>query len=264
MPEFWIFSNKGKGTYSDSDWDTNTILKTKHYYFKESESNRAKVQQGDIILLREYGTGFWDSCEIAGKWIPDKNWKDKGYEHATGWFPIKNIKDWSVVLPYEIIRSELSNQNFRLRIAKATSEDVEKVELGKRLYINLGYGKADGEFFVLESGIEEAVKANLAQLDLKLAKDSIQQQCSLALGAGRTDLICRDDNNNFVVLELKAVQTSDVVVGQILRYMGYIKENWAQKEGVGVKGIIITPTFDERLRLAAKAGGIKVLTIRIL
>ena len=263
MSKVWIFSNKRKGVYGESDWDTETILKTKHYYFKESERNRAKIETGDSVLLREYGAGFWGSCEISNDWVPDKKWKEKGYKQPTGWFPIKKIIDWKVVLPYEIIWSELSGKNYRLRIAKATLDDKDKVEFAKKIYVNLGYGKTDGDFFVLESGVEEAVKANLSQLSLHLAEDSIKQQCNLGLGVGRTDLICRDNDNNFVVLELKAVQTSDAVVGQILRYMGYINENWAEKEKVNVKGIILTPSYDEQLRLAAKAAGIKVLRIRL-
>ena len=58
-------------------------------------------------------------------------------------------------------------------------------------------------------------------------------------------------------------RSSDNVVGQILRYMGYIRENWAEKEGKDVKGIILTPSYDEQLRLAAKEAGIKVLRLRI-
>lgn len=263
MQNIWIFSNNRVGYYEDSDWDTSTILKTKHYYFKESEPNRSKVKKGDIILLREYGSGFWGSCEIFDDWVQDKKGKEK-HTIDTGWFPIEKIIKWKATLPYEIIRSELSNQNFRLRIAKANLEDKKTIELALKIYTNLGYGKTDGNFFLLESGIEEAVKANLAQLSLRLAEDEIQQQCNLDIGVGRTDLICRDKDNNFVVLELKAVQTSDYVVGQILRYMGYIRENWANKQGVNVKGIIITPSYDEQLRLAAKEAGIKVLTIRII
>ncbi len=262
MPNIWIFSNNRVGYYEDSDWDTSSILKTKHYYFKESEPNRSKVKKGDIVLLREYGSGFWGSCEIADDWKQDKKGMEK-HGINTGWFPIDKIVKWNATLPYEIIRTELSNQNFRLRIAKANLEDKKKIELALKIYTNLGYGKTDGNFFVLESGIEEAVKANLSQLDLRLAEDEIQQQCNLGVGVGRTDLICRDKDNNFVVLELKAVQASDYVVGQILRYMGYIRENWAKEQGVKVKGIIITPSYDEQLRLAAKEAGIKVLTIRI-
>lgn len=262
MSKIWIFSNNSPGFYEDSDWDTSTILKTKHYYFKTNESNRAKVEKGDTVLFREYGTGFWGTCNIFGDWVEDDGAVEK-YQIKAGWFPIDNIKKWKEILPYEVIRSELSNQNHRLRIATATEDDKGKVELARKIYRNLGYGEADGSIFVLEAGIEEAVKANLSQLKLQLAEEAIQQQCNLGIGIGRTDLICRDEKQNYVVLELKAVHTSDIVVGQILRYMGYIRENWAQKEGKEVKGIILTPSYDEQLRLAAKEAGIKVLRIRI-
>lgn len=66
------------------------------------------------------------------------------------------------------------------------------------------------------------------------------------------------------MLELKAIHSSDNVVGQILRYMGFIRETWAEKEGKDVKGIILTPSYDEQLRLAAKEAYIKVLRIRII
>lgn len=36
MARTWIFSNNSPGSYEDSDFDTSTILKTKHYYFKTS------------------------------------------------------------------------------------------------------------------------------------------------------------------------------------------------------------------------------------
>ncbi|WP_083781413.1 endonuclease NucS domain-containing protein [Nitrosococcus watsonii] len=91
----------------------------------------------------------------------------------------------------------------------------------------------------------------------------MQQQCQLGLGAGRTDLICRDNDGNFVVLELKAVHSSDGVVGQILRYMSFVRENWAKAQGKDVRGIILTLSFDEQLRLAAAEAGIKVLRVGI-
>ena len=262
MPSTWIFSNNYLGYYEDSDWDTSTILKTKNYYLKTSERNRANVQKGDFIFFREYGSGFWGTCEIADNWVDDNKAIEK-HNIKAGWFPISNIKKWKVTLPYEIIRGELSNQNHRLRIAKATEGDSKNIELARKIYCNLGYGETDGTFFVLESGIEEAVKKNLSQLKLSLAEEGIQQQCSLGIGVGRTDLICRDKEGNYVVLELKAVHSSDSVVGQILRYMGFIRENWADKEGKKVKGIILTPSYDEQLRLAAKEAGLKILRLRI-
>jgi hypothetical protein len=262
MSNVWIFSNNSVGYYQDSDWDTSTILKAKRYYFKTSESNRTKINKNDFVIFREYGTGLWGECMIAGDWVDDKDAMNK-HQIEAGWFPIDKVKKWSATLPYEIIKTELSNQNHRLRIAKATSDDKDNILLALKIYQNLGYGNTDGNFFVLESGIEEAIKANISQLGLTLADQNIQQQCNLGIGIGRTDLICRDKKGNYVVLELKAVPSSDNVVGQLLRYMGYIRETWAEKEGKDVKGIILTPSYDEQLRLAAKEAKIDVLRIRI-
>lgn len=259
---YWCFCNHYLGYYEESDWDTSTILNRRQYYFKQSERNRKNVSVGDKVLLREYGTGFWGTCEIADEWITDDEAFEK-HEIEAGWFPISNIERWDAVLPFEVIKTELSNQDHRSRIIRLEEKDWEAVHLALKIYRNLGYGSTDGEFFVLESGLEEAVKANLAQIGLVLAEDDIQQQCNMGLGVGRSDLICRDNQGNFVVLELKAVHSSDSVVGQILRYIGYVRENWATAEGKDVRGIILTPSFDEQLRLAAAEAGIKVLRVRI-
>jgi hypothetical protein len=258
----WIFSNNKVGDYEDSDWDTSTILKYKRYYFKSNEPNRTKVAAGDRAIFREYGTGLWGICEVAGDWVNDSEANAK-HEIEAGWFPIEKIQKWDATLPYEVIKEDLSNQNHRLRIAKATKEDLSAIQFALRVYLRLGYGSTDGDFFVLEAGLEEAVKANLKQLRLRLADESIQQQCSLGVGIGRTDLICLDEQDDFVVLELKAVHSSDSVVGQLLRYMGYIRENWAEKAGKKVHGIVLTPSYDEQLRLAAKEAGIQVRRVRI-
>ena len=67
----------------------------------------------------------------------------------------------------------------------------------------------------------------------------------LGVGIGRTDLICLDTEDNYVVLELKVDPSSDSVVGELLRYMGYVRENGAEKAGKKVRGIILTPAYDE-------------------
>jgi hypothetical protein len=168
----WIFSNKFVGEYEDSDWDTSTILKRKRYYFKASEPNRTRVAAGDRAILREYGAALWGLCEVAGEWVDDPEAKSK-HETEAGWFPIAKIQKWGATLPYELVKEDLSNQNHRIRIAKATEEDLSIIQLALRIYQRLGYGATDGDFFVLEAGIEEAVKANLKQLRLRLADESI-------------------------------------------------------------------------------------------
>ena len=62
------------------------------------------------------------------------------------------------------------------------------------------------------------------------------------------------NKKEFVVIELKKGRSSDVVVGQILRYMGWVKENLAVNDydQYNVRGIIISKEKDERLEYALK------------
>lgn len=76
---------------------------------------------------------------------------------------------------------------------------------------------------------------------------------------GRIDLLCEDASSGaLVVVELKKGRQSDDVVGQLARYMGWVKENLA--EGRAVEGVVLAPAADERLRYAAMAiPGVRLL-----
>ena len=52
-----------------------------------------------------------------------------------------------------------------------------------------------------------------------------------------------------MVVELKKGRASDAVVGQILRYMGYVTEELAE-QGQTVRGAIIALEDDQRIRRA--------------
>ena len=132
-PKYWIFSNRHVGAYGDSDWDTSTILKTKRYYFGEKLPNRSYVKQGDIVMLRTFGEGFWGTCEIKEDWVSDPDGESK-HGRKTGWFQIKNIKKWKTFLPYKIIRNDLLNRNHRFRIGKSNEEEKNKIEFALKIY----------------------------------------------------------------------------------------------------------------------------------
>ena len=57
------------------------------------------------------------------------------------------------------------------------------------------------------------------------------------------------DRNELLVVELKKGRASDVVVGQIQRYMGYVLGELAE-EGQSVKGVIIALEDDLRIKRA--------------
>jgi len=67
----------------------------------------------------------------------------------------------------------------------------------------------------------------------------------------RLDILARDRiSGDYVVVELKRDQGDDEVVGQVSRYMGWIKHRRADHEGVGVRGIIVAHEVTSRLRSA--------------
>jgi len=254
MPNHWVFSNKPADTYKNA-WDMSHALRENEYYIWETERNRQNIQVGDIVVMRVYGGAFIGKFKLAGEWT-----RNTSLEDGTGFFPMENVERWRPELPQSLIMIDLSNKQWRNRIISIKTEDLVKIETAQKIYERLKYGSGDGTFFLLERGLEEAVKQNLEQIGLQLAEDNIAEQCVMGNEAGRSDLICKDKDDNYVVVELKR-DASDIAVGQICRYMGWIKETLLN-EGQSVSGIIIACSYDEQLRLAAAGAGIKVMVAR--
>lgn len=63
------------------------------------------------------------------------------------------------------------------------------------------------------------------------------------------DILFIDRDGYWLVVELKASKAYDQVIGQLLRYMGWIKKHRASSNQV-VRGIIIAPAISEDLKLA--------------
>ena len=99
---------------------------------------------------------------------------------------------------------------------------------------------------VLESEIETSIISNLEILEEGL--ELIGNQYSISVGY--IDVLCRDKNENLVVIELKRGTGSHKVVGQIQKYMAWVSENLA--EGKQVRGIIVVKEYDKELGYAIK------------
>ncbi|MFM5241310.1 endonuclease NucS domain-containing protein [Aeromonas rivipollensis] len=69
------------------------------------------------------------------------------------------------------------------------------------------------------------------------------------MGGRFIDLLAVDGSGNYVVIELKVSKGYDRVVGQLLRYISWIKKNHAEP-GQTVRGIIIAKQISEDLKLA--------------
>ncbi len=101
-------------------------------------------------------------------------------------------------------------------------------------------------YHLLEENLEEFVIQSLDEIEPGLSLMKRQ----LSTDAGRLDLLCKDQDDRLVVIELKRTQGTDRVVGQILRYMGWIQENYNTDR---IPGIIIVGKMDRALSYAIKA-----------
>ena len=107
--------------------------------------------------------------------------------------------------------------------------------------------------FYMEKQLEEFIIANWENTEFGRKYDLIYEEGVLKsqqypTSIGRIDILATDKKTkNYVVIELKKNQTSDDTIGQLSRYMGWIKEH---KKDDGVKGIIVAGKFDEKLKYA--------------
>lgn len=115
-------------------------------------------------------------------------------------------------------------------------------------------GVEDTNAFVLEKYLEDFIVSNFATIfkgELRIYEDGDGNEGQqYATDVGPIDILAVEAKSKaFVVLELKKGRPSDQVVGQILRYMGWVKETLCT-EGQAVKGLIICRDPDPKLAYA--------------
>jgi len=102
----------------------------------------------------------------------------------------------------------------------------------------------------LERDLEEYLIRDLNQIETGLelySKGGVTGR-QFNTEVGRIDILAIDKNGDFVVIELKAGTASNSVIGQILGYISWVRQNISQ--GRNVRGIIIADDFDKRVKYA--------------
>jgi len=125
-----------------------------------------------------------------------------------------------------------------------------------------------GLSFSLEKYLQEFIVSNWDRTPLAKTLDILTEDeekgVEFLTGVGEIDILARDrTTGDWVVIELKKGRNSDNVVGQLLRYMGWIRKHKA-RPGENVRGIIITGATDDRIKYAISASpGIEFFTYRV-
>ena len=109
--------------------------------------------------------------------------------------------------------------------------------------------------FYMEKQLEDFMIANWEHSGLGEKLDLLYEEGVLVSQQFRTaigpiDILAKDKaTGDYVVVELKRNQTSDDTVGQVMRYMGWIAEEF---DNPSVRAVIVAGKFDKKLEYAQK------------
>ncbi len=208
------------------------------------------LQVGDVVLCPN-GEGVYYVGKITGSYYY-KPGEPLPHRRRVEWFDVTIArKDMSLQLlrsvgscgtccdlaPYQDEIERLINTPLTPTITPSTP-DIE-----------------DASAFALEKHLEDFLVKNWKHLPLGKEYDIYEVDGELVGQQFQSDtgpmdiLAVSKDRKTLLVIELKRGRTSDVVLGQIQRYMGYVKDELLD-EGQSVRGLIIGLEADTRLRRA--------------
>lgn len=260
---YWLFSNEWMRGDDDKVWGQTPTLKNRRYMLRYDQPNRRHVLAGDLVFMRVFGESIIGIFRIGSPWKESEPETYEGKQIRVGYFQMNDIQLWETKVPFGYVQPMLSNQGKRGRVLRLNHDDAVCIDTARHLLRLLELGEGGEETLILlENGIEEAVKANLGKLKMEPAPEEIAQQFSMGIGVGRSDLICIDDNGDYVVLEIKKDAAQRDAVGQVMTYKGWIQENLA-KPGQKVHAAIVASFFDQEIRFAARAANIRLIRVRI-
>lgn len=208
------------------------------------------INTGDRVLCPD-GTGTYRVGEVSG-----------GYVYAPGTvMPHRRPVTW---LPLSIGRAEMSEalRNSAGSIGTVSDlsryrEEIEKLMGGAAVPVLMSTDETveNPSSFALESHLQEFLLQNWAQSELGREYDIFEEEgeqvgAQYLTDTGPLDILAiRKDKRELLVVELKKGRASDAVVGQILRYMGFVSQELAEP-GQTVRGVIIALEDDQRIRRA--------------
>ena len=208
------------------------------------------MKTGDVVLSPD-GAGSYHVGRITGQY----------FYVPSGPLPHRRPVDW---LPTTLQRSEMGEDLRRSTGSIGTLANINKhaTELEALIggpsapsIVAVDLAIEDPTVFALEKHLEDFLVTNWESTPLG-ATHSIFENDGEKVGqqyptdTGPIDILAvSKDSKELLVVELKKGRASDSVVGQVQRYMGYVKEELAEV-GQDVRGVIIALEDDTRIRRA--------------
>jgi restriction system protein len=208
------------------------------------------INIGDIILCPD-GQGEYFVCEIASDYYYKEN-EILPHRRNVNWFKEKINR----LTMTEELRNSTGSIGTVSNITKYSQEIETFIQgIDKPKIITNDETIEDPSTFAMEKHLEDFLIENWENTELGKNYniytedgEKIGQQYETEIGI--IDILgISKDKKTLLVVELKRGRTSDVVVGQIQRYMGFIKEELAEA-GQDVKGVLIALEDDKKLKYA--------------
>lgn len=208
------------------------------------------LQIGDIVLCPD-GKGSYFVGEVTSGYI---------YQKGCVLPHRRNVRWFSKTIDRTSMSEALQNSTGSIGTVSNVNrhaEEIEKLITGDYPPDIVATNETieDPSVFVLEKHLEDFLVQNWNNTELGKKYDIFEEEGELVgqqypSDTGPIDILAISrDKKELLVVELKKGRASDVVVGQVQSYMGYVKEELAER-GQKVRGVIIAFENDLRLRRA--------------
>lgn len=148
---------------------------------------------------------------------------------------------------------QLDGSHFRLYDPAHDPAPIHEASAGpaEPTTIEEDMGPGGSTEFAYEADLRNYLAKNLSIIEpgLKLYQDEGITGIEFPVGGRFVDILAVDTSGTFVVIELKVSRGYDRVVGQLMRYMAWIREHQAEP-GQQVRGVIVAREITEDLLLA--------------
>ena len=208
------------------------------------------ILKGDIILCPN-GKGSYMVAEVLD---------DYTYHINTNMPHRRTVKWYDALIERSSMSESLKNSTGAIATYCSITrfaDEIETLIAGKRppALISTDASVEDPSYFALEKHLEDFLVENWSQSELGKQYDIYEEEGELVgqqypSDTGPIDILAiSKDKKSLLVVELKKGKASDNVVGQIQRYMGYVKEELAELNQT-VRGVIIASDDDLRIKRA--------------
>lgn len=219
--------------------------------------------KGDIVLCPD-GQGSYRVGEVSGSYYfnPQTNLP---HRRRVNWLP-KTIQRSAMS---EALRNSTGSTGTVCNITQYQEEIGRLIQDETIRLITSDPTIEDPSAFAMEEHLESFLVKNWDQTEFAkeftiFEEDGEQVGKQYQTESGRIDILAVSKNKKrLMIIELKRGRASDVVIGQLLRYMGFIKEQIAEPDQT-VEGAIIALEDDQKLRWAMSVvPGIKFYRYKI-